>query len=259
MEYYLSQSVTRIGRAADSDLVVHDDKQVSRYHAEIRREGGAHVLRDLQSRNGTLVNGRPVTTHRLRDGDQIAIGQARLTYRNGALLVDAGYVTAGRRGRAPVQERWVPEAPARTTSTTVIAVTAAVILVVAVILVAVVLPGGSTDDSVTGMARDWVHGYLPRLAQEIASSAAITQIPLPPEVRLTKVHSQISDDKNWVFSTPEKVAEDVYRLQATATFNIALTDPAANYSVRSVYDLTLNMATSTVTEDGPRVSVTEQR
>lgn len=259
MEYYLSQSVTRIGRAADSDLVVHDDKQVSRYHAEIRREGGAYVLRDLQSRNGTHVNGRPVTTHRLRDGDQIAVGQARLTYRNGALLVDAGYVSAGGRGRSPAQERWVPQPSSSTSNTTVIAVAAAVILVVAVILVAVVLPGGSTVDGVTGMARDWVDGYLPRIAQEISGSTAMNQIPLPPEVLFTKVHSQISDDKNWTFSTPEKVAEDVYRLQATATFNIGLTDPAANYSVRSIYDLTLNMATSTVTEDGPRVSVTEQR
>ena len=70
----LRRSVTRIGRNRDNHVVVEGDL-VSRYHAEIRREGGDLVLEDLRSLNGVCVNGVRITAHtRLRPGDTIRIG-----------------------------------------------------------------------------------------------------------------------------------------------------------------------------------------
>src|SRR5690606_9298857 len=43
-------------------------------HAEIRREGGRYVLVDVGSRNGTLVNGRPIQRHVLEGGEEIEFG-----------------------------------------------------------------------------------------------------------------------------------------------------------------------------------------
>jgi len=51
-----------------------DDAGMSRRHAAIVREDARHVLCDLSSRNGTFVEGRPVTTHRLADGDWVQFG-----------------------------------------------------------------------------------------------------------------------------------------------------------------------------------------
>lgn len=55
-----ADAVLRIGRAPDCDLVL-DHPSVSRRHAELRREHGAWRVRDLGSKNGTYVDGAPVT------------------------------------------------------------------------------------------------------------------------------------------------------------------------------------------------------
>jgi hypothetical protein len=65
------------GRSNDADLVLLDDT-VSRKHARIYSARGALWLRDLGSRNGTLVNGRSVAHHRLRPGDRVTIGASLL-------------------------------------------------------------------------------------------------------------------------------------------------------------------------------------
>ncbi len=62
-----------IGRDVENDLVL-DDRRVSRRHAEIRLRLGRYTLYDLQSTNGTFVNGRRVAEVVLSDGDRIAIG-----------------------------------------------------------------------------------------------------------------------------------------------------------------------------------------
>ena len=76
---------TSIGRTPDNDLQI-DAKFVSRHHAVIL-VGPAHtIIEDLNSTNGVLVNGRRITRHTLRDGDQIAIGRThyRFALRRGA-------------------------------------------------------------------------------------------------------------------------------------------------------------------------------
>jgi TolB protein len=69
-----------IGRAEESDLQLMDPK-ASRHHARIRREGTAFVLKDLDSANGTRVNGVLITQeHRLEHGERITIGDTDLIY-----------------------------------------------------------------------------------------------------------------------------------------------------------------------------------
>lgn len=71
-----------IGRDPDSDVVLEDPaKEVSRQHAEVRREEGAFVLVDLGSLNGTKVNGAGVkSTRELRDGDEITISKYAIRF-----------------------------------------------------------------------------------------------------------------------------------------------------------------------------------
>ncbi len=70
-----------IGRSPDCDLVV-PDRQVSRYHARLRREGTAFVLEDLGSKNGTHLNGTRIEGPTpVQDGDEIQIALAvKLTF-----------------------------------------------------------------------------------------------------------------------------------------------------------------------------------
>jgi FHA domain/Domain of unknown function (DUF1707) len=72
-----------IGRAADCDCVV-SDPTVSRHHAELRRDGGRWLIRDLGSRNGTRVNGVLVLEAvEVYPGDRLALGDARFRLRSG--------------------------------------------------------------------------------------------------------------------------------------------------------------------------------
>jgi len=68
-----------VGRDS-SNRVRLADSALSRRHCVIRREGERVLLTDLESLNGTFVNGRPVREHTLADGDQIAVGDSRLVF-----------------------------------------------------------------------------------------------------------------------------------------------------------------------------------
>lgn len=69
-----------IGRAASCDIVVCDSG-VSRRHAEITRDGGRFCITDLESTNGTFVNGRRVSRQLLADGDLVSFGRVRARFR----------------------------------------------------------------------------------------------------------------------------------------------------------------------------------
>ncbi|MGD8516930.1 MAG: FHA domain-containing protein [Anaerolineae bacterium] len=69
-----------IGRAEDNDLVLADPK-VSRHHAQVHREETSFILTDLDSANGTLVQGGYLTEpYTLQNGDKIQIGDVALSY-----------------------------------------------------------------------------------------------------------------------------------------------------------------------------------
>ena len=70
-----------IGRGTNADFVLADDDAVSRAHAEIAVRAGLCLVRDLDSCNGTLLNGRPVRRARLRRGDVLLLGETEIRVR----------------------------------------------------------------------------------------------------------------------------------------------------------------------------------
>ncbi|PZR08462.1 MAG: cyclase [Archangium gephyra] len=73
---------TSMGRHPNNTLRLVD-REVSKEHCVIEKVGGNFLLRDLNSSNGTFVNGRKVRELRLRDGDEIALGNSRLVFHEG--------------------------------------------------------------------------------------------------------------------------------------------------------------------------------
>jgi hypothetical protein len=78
-EVDLRHTVTVIGRGTDADVRL-TDQAVSRRHAEVRVANGSVLVSDLQSTNGTLLNGARITTAALADGDEVRIGETVLTF-----------------------------------------------------------------------------------------------------------------------------------------------------------------------------------
>lgn len=73
----LSMAVISIGSAAENDVQL-EDASVSRFHARISQTPGGWLLEDLESTNGTLVDGLRIKQVYLRPGIQIALGQSTL-------------------------------------------------------------------------------------------------------------------------------------------------------------------------------------
>jgi transcriptional regulator with PAS, ATPase and Fis domain len=79
---------TTLGRDQTSDYQIHD-AAMSRRHCTIDRRDNAWVVVDLDSRNGTMVNGVPVRAHALADGDQIRAGDSVFLFAAGTPRRDA--------------------------------------------------------------------------------------------------------------------------------------------------------------------------
>jgi len=75
----LTGLIKQIGRGTDCDIVI-PDPQVSRLHARLEKAGEGWVILDLESRNGTLVNGEAVAEKLLNPGDIIQFGGTSLKY-----------------------------------------------------------------------------------------------------------------------------------------------------------------------------------
>lgn len=79
--YPLTKGESILGRDTSSDIQFNDSL-VSRAHAVIRMAGGVYTIEDRGSRNGTRVNGEPLTAaRRLAANDVVEIGQTRLVFR----------------------------------------------------------------------------------------------------------------------------------------------------------------------------------
>ena len=68
-----------IGRSRECDIQV-TDTNVSRQHAEVRREGGKYWLVDLDSTNGVESNGKRVQRLELEEGTRFTVGSTELTF-----------------------------------------------------------------------------------------------------------------------------------------------------------------------------------
>lgn len=90
-----------IGRSKECDLVINV-KGVSRRHAELTFGAGHFVLRDLDSLNGTKVNGTPVPQIRLNDADMIQLGRQKFSF-----------FTDTHSKNRPTKPRAVPARPAK--------------------------------------------------------------------------------------------------------------------------------------------------
>lgn len=77
--FELEGSVITIGRDSSNTVQLHDSG-VSRHHAEIRRVENRFRLVDLNSSNGTLVNGKRIQEHWLNSGDQIQMGRTLMLF-----------------------------------------------------------------------------------------------------------------------------------------------------------------------------------
>ena len=77
--FEFAEGTTSIGRDASNDIQLHDT-EVSRRHAQIYGSKDVYTVSDLDSSNGTFVNGRPVEAHRLESGDHLQIGRTLMLF-----------------------------------------------------------------------------------------------------------------------------------------------------------------------------------
>lgn len=77
--FTIRATTTTIGRGLDNDLVL-DSTDVSRHHAKIEYRDGQWHLSDLESTNGTRLNGKPVRQGLIKAGDRIELGGLHLEF-----------------------------------------------------------------------------------------------------------------------------------------------------------------------------------
>ena len=89
-EFVLDKEVMTIGRKEDNDVRI-ENLAVSGHHAKLLNIFEDSFLEDLNSTNGTFVNGKAITKHPLKNGDVISIGKHELRYVNasGASMDDS--------------------------------------------------------------------------------------------------------------------------------------------------------------------------
>ena len=68
-----------IGREEGNTLRLNDER-VSRFHSKVQIDGDDYILTDLESTNGTRVNGTAVQIRRLRIGDRVGVGRSLLLF-----------------------------------------------------------------------------------------------------------------------------------------------------------------------------------
>lgn len=86
MHVHLTQSVTHLGRSTDNDISFPDsERQISRRHAIVRRDGHHYWLQDLTTQ-GLQINGSLQQTWRLADGDEFVLGSFRVVFLQEARL-----------------------------------------------------------------------------------------------------------------------------------------------------------------------------
>jgi len=76
------KNVLILGRGVSTDITIWDIR-ASRAHCRIDRHAGGYRISDLNSSNGTTVNGQRITSHELAEGDEVRIGATVLRFSTG--------------------------------------------------------------------------------------------------------------------------------------------------------------------------------
>jgi pSer/pThr/pTyr-binding forkhead associated (FHA) protein len=85
-----------VGKSRECDVVIDTDPTVSRRHVRFELVASAWVVSDLDSTNGTQVNGhRLYGDHALRDGDELVLGHTRLLYKARGTVLEPSTETMG--------------------------------------------------------------------------------------------------------------------------------------------------------------------
>lgn len=92
--FALPEGVATVGRAGNSTLALKDPL-LSRQHCQFSRNGAKVEVADLDSANGTIVNGVEVPSATLKNGDEILLGDTRLIFRAGGSAAEAPLVDLG--------------------------------------------------------------------------------------------------------------------------------------------------------------------
>src|SRR5439155_6845565 len=79
-KHEVTKQRTVIGRSRECDVQI-EDPSASRRHAEVRQEGTAYWIVDLDSTNGLEVNGMRTKRSKLQNGDRITIGSTEISFR----------------------------------------------------------------------------------------------------------------------------------------------------------------------------------
>ncbi len=77
--FEIEEPMIRVGRDASNNIQLHDT-EVSRHHAEIRCLDNAFAILDLNSSNGTYVNGQRIKQCALNSGDQLQMGSTLMLF-----------------------------------------------------------------------------------------------------------------------------------------------------------------------------------
>jgi pimeloyl-ACP methyl ester carboxylesterase len=100
-----TEEAMTIGRGEENDVSIADES-VSQHHALIERRGDDYLIRDAGSRNGVWLGKQRVEEHRLRDGDVLSLGRAKLIFKGTFTSDDLTLIGApridGKPARRPV-------------------------------------------------------------------------------------------------------------------------------------------------------------
>lgn len=98
--YPIDKSRIVVGREPKCDIHI-DNLGISREHCAFSQRGDAYLVQDLNSSNGTYVNGRKVTEHFLNHDDEIVIGKYMLKFKNESQVVSKEAAAASSSAAVP--------------------------------------------------------------------------------------------------------------------------------------------------------------
>jgi predicted component of type VI protein secretion system len=113
VEHVLKDEAITIGRMKGNTIAL-DDISVSLSHAKITLRDGAYFLKDLNSTNGTMVNGQSVTEVQLHDGDHVKFGEVIGRFHAGSMPAQNTAAAMVSNGPAIATAPAMPTAPPKT-------------------------------------------------------------------------------------------------------------------------------------------------